>query len=78
MNEELVGKGKVMLEKDTSDKDIYGRLLRYVYVNDIFVNAELVRQGYAYARAYPPDLKYQDYLEAAEKEARQKKRGIWK
>jgi micrococcal nuclease len=78
INEGLVGGKRVRLEKDISDKDIYGRLLRYVYIGDDFVNAEIVRQGCAWAIAYPPDVKYQVYLEAMEKEARQSKRGIWR
>ncbi|OGN91229.1 MAG: hypothetical protein A2Z70_00020 [Chloroflexi bacterium RBG_13_48_17] len=78
MNEELVAGKKVRLEKDISDKDSYGRLLRYVYIGDDFVNAEIVRQGCAWAIAYPPDVKYQVYLEAMEKEARQLKRGVWR
>ncbi len=76
-NQKLVLGKKVRLEKDISDKDRHGRLLRYVYVNNTFVNVELVKQGYARAVAYPPDIKYQVYLEAAEKEARQQRRGIW-
>jgi len=46
-NRELVKGKTVRLEKDISETDQYGRLLRYVYVGDIFVNAELVRQGLA-------------------------------
>ena len=76
-NRELVEGKKVRLEKDISDKDRHGRLLRYVYVDGTLVDAEMVRQGYAWAKAYPPDVKYQVYLEAVEKEARQAKRGIW-
>jgi len=76
-NQRLVVGKKVRLEKDISDRDKHGRLLRYVYVDNIFVNAELVRQGYARARSYPPDIKYQSYLEAAEKEAQQERKGIW-
>ena len=75
-NEELIKGKKARLERDISDKD-NGRLLRYVYADDTFINAELVRQGYAYAKAYSPDTKYQVYLEALEKEARQAKKGIW-
>jgi endonuclease YncB( thermonuclease family) len=56
--------------------DKYGRLLRYVYADDVFVNAELVRQGLAEAKAYPPDTKYQGYLEQMETEARLAGRGI--
>jgi micrococcal nuclease len=78
INEGLVEGKKVRLERDISDKDSYGRLLRYVYIDDDFVNAEIVRQGCAWAIAYPPDVKYQVYLEAMEKEARQSKRGVWR
>lgn len=77
-NEELVKGKRVRLEKDISDKDRYGRLLRYVYVDGTFVNAEMVWQGYARAETYTPDVKYQVYLEAVEKEARQTERGIWR
>jgi micrococcal nuclease len=77
LNRQLVEGETIRLEKDVSETDIYGRLLRYVYVDDIFVNAELVRQGLAWAKAYEPDTKYQDYLEELEAEARQDKIGIW-
>jgi len=76
-NEELVRGKRVRLEKDISDKDSHGRLLRYVYLDGIFVNAEGVRAGLADAKAYLPDVKYQAYLEAVEKEARQTRRGLW-
>jgi micrococcal nuclease len=73
----LVEGEKVRLERDVSDTDQYGRLLRYVYVDSIFVNAELVREGLARARAYPPDTKYQDYLEEMEQQARLAGDGMW-
>lgn len=76
-NRKLVEGKKVRLGKDLTDKDKHGRLLRYVYVDTTFVNAELVRQGYAYAKAYLPNTKYQVYLEAVEREAKQKGKGIW-
>ena len=78
INEGLVVGKNVRLERDISDKDSYGRLLRYVYVDDDFVNAEMVRKGCAWAIAYTPDVKYQVYLEAMEEEARQLRRGIWR
>jgi micrococcal nuclease len=77
LNRQLVEGETVRLEQDISETDKYGRLLRYVYVGDTFVNAELVRQGLAWAEAYEPDTKYQDILEEAEAEARQDKIGIW-
>jgi len=76
-NRQLLEGKTVRLEKDVSETDKYGRLLRYVYVDDIFVNAELVRQGLAWAKVYEPDTKYQDTLEKAETEAKQDKIGIW-
>ena len=76
-NQQLVERKTVRLEKDITETDKYDRLLRYVYVGDIFVNAELVSQGLAWAISYPPDIKYQDYLGALEAEARQAGRGIW-
>ena len=75
-NRELVEGRIVRLERDVSQTD-NGRLLRYVYVDSIFVNAELVRQGLAQAKAYPPDIKYQDYLEELEAEAKHSGRGMW-
>ncbi len=76
-NRRLVEGKTIRLERDVSDTDRYGRLLRYVYVDGIFVNAELVRQGLARVRAYPPDTKHHAYLEELETEAKQAGRGIW-
>jgi micrococcal nuclease len=77
-NRELVGGKTVYLEKDVSETDQYGRLLRYVFLaSGTFVNAELVRQGYAQAISYPPDVKYQDLLIEAQEEARENGRGLW-
>jgi len=77
-NRELVEGKTVTLEKDISETDKYGRLLRYVYVDDLFVNGELVRLGYAEAVSYPPDVKYQEVLSELEREARDEGRGLWK
>ena len=76
-NRKLVEGKNIHLEKDVSETDKYGRLLRYVWIDDTLVNAELVRQGLARAKAYPPDIRYQDYLEQMEAEAREAGRGMW-
>jgi micrococcal nuclease len=76
-NKELVGGKTVGLEKDVSETDKYGRLLRYVYLGDLFVNAELVRLGYAQVSTYPPDVKYQDLFLQLQQEARDAGRGLW-
>jgi len=76
-NSALVAGKIVKLEKDVSETDKYGRLLRYVWVGDIFVNDYLVRQGYAYASTYPPDVKYADQFAQAQEEAIENNRGLW-
>lgn len=76
-NKELVGGKRVRLEKDISELDKYGRLLRYVWVGDIFVNDYLVRQGYAYATTYPPDVEYSNQFVQAQREAKENNRGLW-
>ena len=60
-NKALVSGERVYLEKDVSETDQYGRLLRYVWLGDgTMVNATLVAEGYAQVATYPPDVRYVD------------------
>ena len=84
-NKELVDGKIVGLERDVSETDDFGRLLRYVWLpaestesgQPEMVNAILVRDGYAYARRYPPDDTLHDAFLALQREAEQAKRGLW-
>jgi len=77
-NRQLVEGQTVGLEKDVSDTDGDGRLLRYVYLEDgTFVNAELVRLGYAQVATFAPDVKYQDVFLRLQAQARIAGRGLW-
>lgn len=76
-NRELVDGKTLRLERDVSETDRFDRPLRYVYVDTLFVNDALVREGYARAVTYPPDVKYADQFRAAEQEARAAGRGLW-
>lgn len=68
----------IYLEKDVSDTDRYGRLLRYIYLSDgSFFNEQLVKEGYAQLATFPPDVKYLDTIQAAETYARENKLGLW-
>ena len=58
VNSLLVSGKVVQLEKDVSERDRYGRLLRYVYADGVMVNARLVEEGHAKVATYPPDVKY--------------------
>ena len=76
-NKGLVEGKEVMLEKDVSELDKYGRQLRYVWIGNILVNEYLVREGYAQSSSYPPDVKYQDRFVEAQRLARQEAKGLW-
>ena len=73
----LIFEKHVRLESDITDHDDYGRSLRYVYIDDVFVNAEMVRMGYAEARFYPPDTAKRSEIESLEKIAVRNERGLW-
>jgi endonuclease YncB( thermonuclease family) len=68
-NSDLVAGKTVTLVTDTSNTDRYDRLLRYVYADGVFVNEELVREGYAEVVVYPPDDAFYDDFLALEKSA---------
>ena len=68
----------VRLVTDVQPRDKYGRLLAYVYLDDkTFVNAELIKSGYARVYTIPPNVKYKDLFLDLQREARAKQRGLW-
>jgi micrococcal nuclease len=81
--EDLVSGKMVKLDKDISDTDRYGRLLRYAYTDfsdesdAIFINDILVRNGYARTSTFPPDVKNKDTFLESEKYARDNYLGLW-
>jgi micrococcal nuclease len=80
-NQKLVAGRTVVLEKDVSETDRYGRLLRYVWLHQgstwTLVNLELVRLGFASAVSYPPDVKYDEVFAPAEAGAQTSLVGLW-
>lgn len=76
-NGELVAGKTVELEPDVTEIDQYGRLLRYVYADGAMVNEVLVREGYALAYTFPPDVKYTDRFTTAQEQARNEGAGLW-
>ncbi|MDA0352478.1 MAG: lamin tail domain-containing protein [Chloroflexi bacterium] len=73
----LVAGGEVRLDRDGSDRDQFGRLLRYVYVGDTLVNDVMVREGYALAVRYEPDTAMAAQLASAQAAAAAAGRGLW-
>jgi micrococcal nuclease len=76
-NKALVLGKTVQLEKDVSETDRYGRLLRYVYLDGVMINEQLVAEGYAMSSTYPPDVKYQARFVAAQQAAQAADKGLW-
>ena len=76
-NSELVEGKTVWLEKDVSETDRYGRLLRYVYVDDVMVNEVLLRRGLARVATFPPDVKYVDRFLDIQRAAQEADLGMW-
>jgi endonuclease YncB( thermonuclease family) len=77
-NATLLGEGALWLAKDRSDRDRYGRLLRYAYnAEGMMVNQALVAQGWAQPVEYPPDTAYAAELRQAAVEAARAGRGFW-
>ncbi len=76
---QLIGGKKVRLEYDAGRFDQYGRTLAYVYLEDgTFVNADLVKNGYATVMTTPPNVKYADIFVDLAAKARKHKKGLWK
>ena len=76
-NRRLVEDKRVKLELDVGERDRYGRVLAYVYVGDIFVNAWLVANGYAQVMTVPPNVRYADLFVKLERDARAAAKGLW-
>jgi micrococcal nuclease len=79
-NRQLLAGTDVKLVFDVERRDRYGRLLAYVYRADdgTFVNAALVRDGYARPLTVPPNVRYADRFVQLAREARRAERGLWR
>lgn len=81
-NERLLKDKRVRLEKDVTNRDKSGRLLRYVFAADesgreVFVNDYLLRHGFARVLNIPPDLSYEGQFNGASGDAKFQERGLW-
>jgi len=77
-NRDLVAGQTVTLVRDVSETDQYGRLLRYVYLDDgTFVNAAIIRAGMGRLVTFPPDVAQTDHFKQLQAEAREADAGMW-
>lgn len=83
-----LGGRTVYLELDVGERDKYGRLLAYVWlerpqdsseseVRSKMFNAELLLNGYAQVMTVPPNVKYAELFSTLQKEAREERKGLW-
>lgn len=76
-NKELVENKSVTLTADVALVSPDEKKLYYVYQDQLFVNAELIKNGYALAHILPPNVRYRDLFIALQQEARAHRRGLW-
>ncbi len=72
----LTGKD-IQIEPGIDQRDQFGRLLAYIYLDDEMFNKMLVEEGYARVAVYPPNTKYLDEFKQIEKKAKKSEIGIW-
>jgi len=76
-NKKLVDQKNISIEYDARRKDGNGDLLGYVYAGDVFVNAQLLKNGFGIAYIVPPNQKYAGLFISLQKDARKNRRVIW-
>jgi endonuclease YncB( thermonuclease family) len=67
----------VYLELDVQERDQYGRLLAYVYLDGVMFNRLLLQKGHAMVSTYPPNIKYVEDFMSLQRSAREEDKGIW-
>jgi micrococcal nuclease len=69
----------VLIIPDVSDRDRYGRLLRYVFLEgeNVMINEQLVTEGYAQVMTVPPNVTLAEMFRSREREARTRNAGLW-
>lgn len=76
-NRRLVEGKTIKMVRDISNTDKYGRLLRYVYVDGLFVNDYLVTKGFAKTMTVKPDIRYSKTFKDSQEKAKEEKIGMW-
>lgn len=77
-NRGLTNAKNVRLELDVQERDPEGRMLAYVWLGDVMVNAELIGHGFGQVVTGGPNVRHQEMLLRRQEQARAEKLGIWK
>lgn len=76
-SESMLEGEKVSIELDVQERDQYGRILAYIYLDGKMFNKTLLEEGHARVSTYPPNVKYVQEFTALQEKAREEKKGIW-
>jgi micrococcal nuclease len=76
MKELVQGKTIVLIKDPAQDKDVYGRLLRYIDLNGVDIGAQMIAEGYAYSYKKYPQPRLEEYNKL-EVQAREAGKGLW-
>jgi micrococcal nuclease len=76
-NKALVENKKVMVHSDVVKTDADGRLLIYLYAENVFVNAELIKNGYGLVAAPDGNVQHREFFLSLQQEARKNRQGVW-
>lgn len=68
---------RIEIDPTQNERDKYGRLLAYIFLDNVNINKKLIEDGYAYEYTYGKAYKYKKEFKAAQTEAREQKRGLW-
>lgn len=74
---ELILNQSIKLDFDLDKYDQYNRVLAYAYKDNVFINADLVKNGYARIMTIQPNSKYADLFYKLQIQARDNKIGLW-
>ncbi|MCZ6539536.1 MAG: thermonuclease family protein [Chloroflexi bacterium] len=77
VSQSWIGGQEVLLESDERDADEQGRLLRYVYFENVMINAALILNGLSKAETEGPNVRYDGFLADMERQAREAGIGVW-
>jgi len=77
VNRKMVEGKRISLEYDQEIRDKYSRILAYVWVDSILINAELIKRGFAWVYIHPLNLKYRNLFCSLQRQARKARIGIW-
>lgn len=73
----LILNKNIRLEYDVDSLDRYGRTLAYAYLNDLFINENMIKNGYALLMTVPPNVRFAPQFVEGQNYARSNRLGLW-